>query len=97
MRQRAIKVYVGFVVVLAMGTLAIQDWPILQGVPLEDWVGFVVLLFLGLMAESLTLPISVGKRDGSTSSIIFLPLLACILLFGAVPTVLFMGLAGVAG
>ncbi len=97
MRQRAIKVYVGFVVVLALGTLAIQEWLILQGFPLEDWVGFAVLLFLGLMAESLTLPITVGKRDGSTSSIIFLPLLTCILLFGAVPTVLFMGLAGVAG
>jgi putative nucleotidyltransferase with HDIG domain len=97
MRPRVIKAYVGFVLVLAISVIAIQDWSVLEAMPLRDWVGFSVLLILGLMAESLTLPITVGKKDGSTSSIIFLPLLACILLFGPVPTVLFMGLAGVVG
>ena len=98
MKQRAIKVYVGFTVVLALGTVAIQDWAVLADASdPTDWLGFSVLLVLGLLSEAATLSISVGKQTGSTSSIIFLPLLASVLIFGPVPTVLFMGLTGFFG
>jgi len=97
MKLRAIQVYVGFTVFLAFGTIAIQDWAALADLRPYDWLGFSVLLVLGLLSEAATLSISVGKQTGSTSSIIFLPLLSSVLIFGPVPTVLFMGLTGFFG
>ncbi len=97
MKQQAIRVYVGFTVALALGAIAIQDWALLTALGSSDWLGFFVLLILGFLSESATLSISVGKQAGSTSSIIFLPLLASVLIFGPVPTVLFMGLTGFFG
>jgi putative nucleotidyltransferase with HDIG domain len=97
MKLQAIKVYVGFMVVLAIGAIGIQDWSILSAFSVYDWLGFSVLLVLGLLSEAATLSISVGKQTGSTSSIIFLPLLSSILIFGPVPTVLFMAVTGFVG
>ncbi len=97
MKQRAIRVYVGFTVVLAIGIFSIQDWATLADLRPYDWLGFSVLLVLGLLSEAATLSISVGKQAGSTSSIIFLPLLSSVLIFGPVPTVLFMALTGFFG
>lgn len=84
---------------LAVGAAVLQDWSVLYqpAPPWQEVVGWVALLLLGLMAESLTLSIKVGKTSGSTSSINFLPLLTSILLFGPVPTVLFWGITGVTG
>jgi putative nucleotidyltransferase with HDIG domain len=97
MNQRAIRYYVGFTAVLAFGAVLIQDWSVFADFSRRDLAGFSVLLILGLLAESRTLPITVGKRAGSTSSIIFVPLLSSVLLFGPAPTVLLMGLTGFVG
>ena len=97
MNQRPIKVFVGCTVVLAMGALAIQDWSILGALRPSDWFGFSVLVGLGLLSEMATLSISVGKKSDSTSSIIFLPLLAAVLIFGPVPAVLFISVTGLFG
>jgi putative nucleotidyltransferase with HDIG domain len=97
MKQRAIQVYVSCTVAVAAGALAVQDWTALAQLRPTDWIGFFVLLGLGLLSEAATLSISVGKKAGSTSSIIFLPLLSSILIFGPVPTVLFMGSTGFFG
>jgi putative nucleotidyltransferase with HDIG domain len=97
MKQRAIRVYVVCTVGLAFGALAVQDWTALAALRPTDWIGFLVLLGLGLLSEAATLSISVGKKTGSTSSIIFLPLLSAVLIFGPVPTVLFMGSTGFFG
>jgi putative nucleotidyltransferase with HDIG domain len=97
MHQRAIKYYVGLTAILAIGAVLVQDWSVFAGFTRTDLIGFSVLLTLGLLAESHTLPITLGRRSGSTSSIIFVPLLASILLFGATPTVLLMGLTGFVG
>ena len=97
MYQRAIKYYVGFTALLALGALLVQDWSVFADFPARDVGGFLVLLTLGLLAESRTLPITVGKRTGSTSSIIFVPLLSSVLLFGPAPTVLLMGVTGFVG
>ena len=97
MKQRSIEVYVLCTVVLAVIAIAIQDWTVLAALRPNDWIGFSVLLVLGLLSEAATLSISVGKKAGSTSSIIFLPLLSSVLIFGPIPTVLFMGLTGFFG
>lgn len=99
MQQRRLKIYVSLMVVgagIAL-TLASMQWSDLKELGLDHFPGFIVLLLLGLMAESLTLPITIGRKSGSTSSIIFLPLLASLLLFGSVPTVFFMAVSGVVG
>jgi putative nucleotidyltransferase with HDIG domain len=97
MHQRAIKYYVLITASLAFGAVLAQDWSAFADFPRKDLLGFSVLLTLGLLAESNTLPISLGRRPGSTSSIIFVPLLTSILLFGPAPTVLLMGLTGFVG
>ena len=97
MKTRPIQAYVGLILLLALGAVLLQDWTVVQELPWNHKLGLGTLLFLGLIAESLTLPISIGKSSGSTSSIIFLPLIGCVLLFGPAPTVLFMGVTGATG
>jgi len=97
MKPSRIRIYVWFTVLIAVIAIAVQDWSVLVYLKPYDWVGFSVLLILGLLSEAATLSISVGRQAGSTSSIIFLPLLASVLIFGPVPTVLFMGLTGFFG
>jgi len=97
MNPRAINYFVGSTATLACVAVFLQDWSVFADFPSKDLVGFAVLLVLGLLAESRTLPITVGKRAGSTSSIIFVPLLSSVLLFGPTPTVLLMGLTGFIG
>jgi putative nucleotidyltransferase with HDIG domain len=107
MKLSPIKIYVGMTAALAVGVLFMLDWSALQpfiafdlSVGLSEYkmhpgVGLIALIALGLSAETGTLTITVVKSAGSTSSIIFLPLLVSIVLFGAEGTVLFIAVAGV--
>lgn len=79
-----VRTYVGVVVLLSLGALLLADWASLFTLPPEAWLGLLALITLGLLSESLSLTIKVGGNSGS-SSITFLPLLACVLLFGPVP------------
>lgn len=104
MNPKRIQIYVGLVVALAIGAAALQDWGTLLGplldseaLPWEHIIGWLALLSLGLMAETLTLSIKVGSSAGSTSSINSLTLLTSILLFGSTPTVLFWAITGIIG
>ena len=107
MKLSPIKLYVGITAALAIGALSLVDWSALQpftsfdfsgglsGVRMHPGVGLIALILLGLSAETGTLTITVVKSAGSTSSIIFLPLLVSIVLFGADATVLFITVTGV--
>jgi len=107
MKLSPIKIYVGMTVVLTVGALLLLDWTALQPFfaldpssgfseyKIHPGVGLVALILLGLSAETGTLTITVVKSAGSTSSIIFLPLLVSIVLFGAEATVLFIAVTGV--
>ncbi|MFO8175877.1 MAG: hypothetical protein R6T96_16455, partial [Longimicrobiales bacterium] len=104
MNPKRIQIYVGLVVTLAIGAAALQDWDALFGplwdsesLPWEHVIGWLALLSLGLIAETLTLSIKVGSSAGSTSSINSLTLLTSILLFGATPTILFWAITGIIG
>ena len=59
----------------------------------EAWTGLLALVILGLISESLSLTVKVGGNSGS-SSITFLPLLTCVLLFGPVPAVMLHAATG---
>jgi putative nucleotidyltransferase with HDIG domain len=54
------------------------------------------LIILGLISESLSLTVKVGGNSGS-SSITFLPLLTCVLLFGPVPALILHAATGTFG
>jgi len=104
MKVRAIHSYVTLMVALALVSLGVQDWvgiiptsfsALREG--FDPITGFGVLLMLGFFSESVTLPIAIGRKAASTSSIVFLPLLAALLLFGPTPTVLFITITGVTG
>lgn len=97
MKHRKLEIYVSLMVVGAALALASIDRVAVLELGFAHLTGFSVLLLLGLAAESMTLPITIGRKAGSTSSIIFLPLLACLLLFGPAPTVLFMAFTGLVG
>lgn len=104
MKIRTIHIYVTSTVALALIALGVQDWSWIVPHSLADVrdafdpvTGFVVLLMLGFFSESVTLPISIGRKAASTSSIVFLPLLGSLLLFGPEPTVLFMAITGISG
>jgi putative nucleotidyltransferase with HDIG domain len=104
MKVRAIHSYVTIMVTLALISLGVQDWNAILPTDLSAFrdafdpiTGFIVLLLLGFFSESVTLPIAIGRKAESTSSIIFLPLLSALLLFGPTPTVLFMAITGVSG
>jgi len=107
MKLSPIKTYVLVTAALAMGTLYLLDWSALQpfvtfdfGAGLSEFkmhpgVGLLALILLGLSSETGTLTITVVKSAGSTSSIIFLPLLVSIVLFGPEATVLFIAVTGI--
>ena len=91
-----VRTYVAVVVVLSLGSLPLVDWASLFGLPAEAWAGLLALITLGLLSESLSLTIKVGGNSGS-SSITFLPLLACVLLFGPAPALILHATTGTFG
>jgi putative nucleotidyltransferase with HDIG domain len=104
MKLTRVQIYVGVIVVLASGAAVLQDWGSLRALlfssgpfPWHHVVGWSALLLLGIMAETLTLSLKVGRSAGSASSINFLPILTSVLLFGPLPTVLFWGITAVVG
>ena len=104
MKLKGIQVYVGSMTVLALAALLLQDWDglvrVLDGAPNGLWrelLGWGALLSLALISESFALSIKVGRSSSSTSSIIFLPLLTSVLLFGPTLTVVLMAVTGLVG
>ncbi len=96
MQSTSIRIYVGVVTALAMVALAFVDWASLESLDPQVWTGLLSLIILGLVSESVSLPVKVAGNEGS-SSISFLPLLACVLLFGPVPALIFQGAIGAFG
>lgn len=89
----SVRRYVAVVVFLSLGSLLLPDWASLFAFPAEAWTGLFALVALGLLSESLSLTIKVGGNSGS-SSITFLPLLACVLLFGPAPALILHATTG---
>ncbi len=96
-RPNAITLYVSLVVILGGVALRLEDWSTVLKMSLADYTGWLVLLTLGIISESLAVPIAIERTRKSTSSIVFIPQLATLLLFGPAATVLFMLVVGVTG
>jgi hypothetical protein len=71
-----------------------QDWSAVLSLPAEHVFGLAVLVILGLFSEALSLDVEIGKDSGSTS-VIFIPVLVGLLLFGPAAALVVMLTAGV--
>ncbi|MFC1661587.1 HD-GYP domain-containing protein [Gemmatimonadota bacterium] len=93
MRVRAIHLFVGLMGALATACVLLLPWDNLSALPRTHIIGIIALTGLGLLSESLAVTFTVARNRGN-SSITFLPLLACVLLFGPAAAVLLMGVSG---
>jgi putative nucleotidyltransferase with HDIG domain len=94
MSIKPIHWYVGLVVSAALVSLGLQDWHGFVDLPSHALAGVGLLTAIGLVSEgtALRLSVSTGK---ALSSVTFLPLLACVLLFGPTSAVVFYLINGV--
>ena len=88
MLPRSVRTYVAVTVVIAAVMLASQDWAAFLSLSREAALGFAALLFLSILAEvTSAYSYSVGPAGGK-HSLVFLPLVASVLIFGPVPGLL---------
>jgi len=79
--MRGIHLYVGATVLLSLMLIATQDWGSLSNFPVSAAVGLGSLVLLGLISEASAFTYRLGASGGS-SSLVFLPLVAAVVLFG---------------
>ena len=96
MRLSAIKIYVSGILGCSILAIALLDWTTLAQFSLNALMGAMVLTLLGIISESLAISVRVGDSSG-TSSVTFIPLLTCVLLFGPPAAVVLVGISGVVG
>ncbi|MEX1256798.1 MAG: HD-GYP domain-containing protein [Gemmatimonadota bacterium] len=87
--MRPIQIYVGATVAIALVVLQLLDWSALLDLPQDALVGLAALTFLGFFSEASAFTYKMGSSGGS-SSLVFLPLVAAMILFGPVPAVAFI-------
>lgn len=93
MKLRLIHGYVALIFGAAVAAILSQDWLGFVSLPPRILAGVGFLTLLGLISEGAAVR-SMLSRGTSTSSITFLPLLACVLLFGPAASVLFFAFNG---
>jgi putative nucleotidyltransferase with HDIG domain len=84
------------VAVFGLGLLGFYwvDWTAMAYLGLPEWTGLAALIILGLLSEASALSLRLGDTTGN-SSITFLPLVACAIVFGPAAACLFIGVTGV--
>jgi putative nucleotidyltransferase with HDIG domain len=94
MSIKPIQWYVTIVVMAAILVVVAQDWHAFANLPSTALLGLGVLTGLGLVSEGTALRLRLAQGN-TTSSVTFLPLLACVLLFGPTAAVVFFATNGV--
>jgi putative nucleotidyltransferase with HDIG domain len=77
--NRSAYIYFSVVIAAAIGLSALAFWAIDGGVPHSHLLGVLAFVGLGILAEVLAM--DVGPSRSASSSIGFIPLLACIIIF----------------
>ena len=96
MKSPSIRVYVALVSLTAVVAVLFQDWASLSDLPSSALGGFTFIILFGILSEATALGFP-GAKGASHSSITWLPLIACVLLFGpAAAVLLFAASAAVA-
>jgi putative nucleotidyltransferase with HDIG domain len=91
MVNSAFRVYAWVVFVVAVLSAPLVEWGALSQMSPNGWLGWGFLLCFGLVSEHLALRIQIGKGGGTSSSISFILIFACVVLFGPAATVLSAG------
>ncbi len=91
--MQRIHAYVVLVSLGAIGLVPLVGWDELLTLPADSAAALVILTALGLFSERWSVAYSGGDRGGS-HTVTFIPLLACVLLFGSAGPVLFIGITG---
>lgn len=73
--------YVALITLMACAIIATQPWAQFFAWGTRDHLGTASFIFLGLMAEALAINFAIGPNRTAHSSIGFLPLLACAIIF----------------
>lgn len=94
MKRPSFQTFVTMMVAAGTAAAALQDWPKLVGQPSQQLFGVAVLILLALFSEALSLSLDIGKHS-ARSSVIFVPVLVGLLLFGPAAALLIMVTAGV--
>lgn len=89
MRIRPINIYVGLTAAVAALVVLFLEWSEILDLPREALIGLGALTFLGLCSEALAFSYKMGASGGS-SSLVFLPLVAAMILFGPTPAIGFI-------
>jgi putative nucleotidyltransferase with HDIG domain len=93
MRLRAIHIYVLALGTVALSVLWLMDWHTVADLGSGHLRALLFLTLIGIVSEWLSVSVKVGRASGG-SSITFLPLLACVLLFGPEATIFFWAITG---
>ena len=88
MKDRAIRIYVGRMCAAAVGSLVWTRWSSLGTLAASSQAALAGLMLIALLSESVAIRLSVGAKAGGASSIMFIPLLASVQLFGPAAGVL---------
>lgn len=95
-RQRSIRLYVLAMAGAASIALALTPWHSITQLPHGSLGGWLALVAVGVFSEAVAIRLDVGKETGS-SSIMFIPLLASVQLFGPASAVGLMVVTGAFG
>ena len=82
MKDREIRIYVGLMCAAAVGALVLTDWSSLATLPASSQAALAGLMLIALLFESVAIRLSVGAKADGASSIMFIPVLAGVQLFG---------------
>ena len=96
MPERRLNIYIGSMYAAAVAALLVTDWSAVIELPRPALLGWFGLIGIGVFAEGLAIGLSVGAA-ASTSSIVFLPLLAAVQLFGPAAAVVLLCVTQVFG
>ncbi len=89
MKIHPIRIYVGVMVAIAAILTLLADWSQFVALSGSSLGGFVLLTGLALFSEISAFSHRIARESGN-SSLVFLPLVACLLLFGPAAAVLFI-------
>ena len=89
-----LTIFISLIVVCGALVAAFQDWNSLRLLSTEHLFSLAVLVLLSLFSEVLSLSLNVGENAGSTS-VIFIPVLVGLLLFGPAAALLVILTAGI--
>jgi len=94
MGQTRIHIYIALIAIGAVTSTALLDLSVPWWDSWRSVIGFLLLTALGLFSEASAIRLNVGRSTGN-ASITFIPLIACVAIFGPLAAVAFFLVTGI--